>query len=357
MQLISLFTRQRMVFWLFMLAYLLLSLQVLAVFFHGSEFATNYMRHDQRPVMLRALIPLVSDTLNGLIPDSIRPALAAPLLSLIEWQPIVKLIRAAPQRFAWVLEPNEIVATGVRMAVVYLSLVAFLAMFYRLASSLLPGSRAYALFAPMLALLIMPVCYQSFGYTYDFADLFFSCALLYLLHKQRFTQYLAVLALATFNKETSLFTIFFFAIYFIDYLPRRNYLLLLGAQLATYAAIKGGLEWHYAAYPFLPWPPENGQVLRLNDNISYVLNYLFFYSVLGLVAVFLLLTYRWEEKPVFLRRAIPMFGLNVLVCFFMNSPGEFRNWLWGMPPLVLLATHSLLSANGMDRWPVFAAKK
>jgi len=43
---------------------------------------------------------------------------------------------------------------------------------------------AYALLAPLIALQLIPVLTVGNGYIYDFAELFFSCALFYLLFKQ-----------------------------------------------------------------------------------------------------------------------------------------------------------------------------
>ena len=247
------------------------------------------------------------------------------------------------------LADGQIFESAVSAFVAYLTLLAFLWMFYALARALFPESIAYALLAPVIALQVLPAMTINNAYIYDFAELFFSCALFTLMFKQRWAAFMLTFFIATLNKETTIFCIVFFTSYFYFRLPFKQFVLLLAAQCFIFFVIKGGLTWVFAGYPGELIGPH----VTLMGNIKAILRTgdVFFFIMNGA-----LMLYRWKEKPTFLRGSVPMILFHTAIFFAVCIPYEYRDFYWSLPFIVLFATHSLIAGAGIADHPLFLAR-
>jgi hypothetical protein len=333
---------QRALLPIFIVIYTVLSLYVMMIFMIGSNLAANNSRYGEpypRPQAYRLLVPALTQIIYHSIPDVLEQALTPGLVAMRESQmgkKVLGLRYDAPQQ---ALSDARIFETSLTLFVVYLTLLSFIWMLYVLARALFPESRDYALVAPVIALLLAVVTESNYAYTYDFAELFFSSACLYLLLKQRWILYLFVIVLAMLNKATAVFVIFFYFMWFHSRLPYKQYIGLGLLQLFLVTVTGAAVTLYFSDRPgvFL------GTYFPLQNNLLsfYQLGYGTF--VCGLVTVFFLI-YRWHEKPAFLRGGLWMLVPHVPAFLVICDFREARDWGWSLPVLILLATHTLIRA-------------
>jgi hypothetical protein len=335
---------QRSVLIFFIALYLISTLYVMSVFIPGSAYGINNTpvgREVRPPVAYRVLMPTVTSVVRSLMPDTLVQAASPYLISARDSEVGKRLLRLS--RLPAIPEPlsdARIFDTSIQMFLVWLSLLAFTAMLYLLTKELFPAIHACALLAPLVFLWLLPVPLSRFAYTYDFAELFFSCATMYLLLRRQWWFYMGCLAVATLNKETSIFVIFFFIVWFYPRLPRRFYIKLCIMQLLLYAIVHGMVYLHYNIHLEAMHRYSNF-VQKFTVHMNYMYGYSF-HTFIAFLGTLLLLFYRWEEKPAFLLGALWMFLPNMAAYVLLCNDGEYRDLFWSMPPMVILATHSLV---------------
>ncbi len=344
---------QRLLLPVFIVIYAFLSLYVMAVFVPGSGYGINNNAGIPRPPLVyRPLVPLITKEVRAMIPDSSVESATA---WLIEWRDsyngnrILRINPARPLHFA--IDNGHIFDTMLRMLVVYATLVAFIWMMYRLTAELLPQSRAYALLAPVVVMLHASSYLWRAAYTYDFAEMFFSCACFYFLYRREWAAYMVCLGFATFAKETAVFSALFFTIWFYHDLPRRQYFKLMLGQWAVYIGIEGFLDYIYSdRVPIYNGVTYMGQV---KENFLHMINYDYLVFLATLVTG-MLLTYKWQEKPLFLRAGMWLVVMNVAAFIAVCHPGEYRDLFWCLPIVSILMTHTLVRVAEADKMEMFA---
>jgi hypothetical protein len=162
--------------------------------------------------------------------------------------------------------------------------------------------------------------------------------------RERWLAYYILLELATMNKETAIYIPFVYAVYFFGRQPLRQYVISVMAQLAVYTLITVMIRMYYehslASYGvFFTTRP---QLRILFEGYSYN-------TFIALLATFFLMTFRWREKPVFLRCGLWMLLPLSVVFLFMGWPHEYRQLLDVAPIATLLITHTLITATGIAR--------
>jgi len=302
-----------------------------------------------RPMVYRVMMPVVARAVLAVVPQAVEKAATQ---RLVEWRDrdetqgmIKKLFLRAPP-----LKDGQIFESAVVMVISFVALLMFLAMLYVLALTVFPESIAYALLAPVLAVELLPLLMVNNAYIYDFTELFFSCLLTYYMLKGRYRAYLFAFALATLNKETTLFMIVYFAAYMFGKVPVRTFQMLMLAQCVVYGAIKGGLILYFASYP--------GELIGPPVTVAGNLYYLWQWGDWKYVALcFAAMAYRWKDKPASLRAGMPMVAVHWLVYIVICVPGEYRDLYWSLPVMALMITHSIIKLLGLDDHPVFAPAK
>jgi hypothetical protein len=324
--------------------YLFLSLHIMVVFLVGSNLGwdnTPFGKPPSVPIAHRVLVPTVIASVKAAIPNSLKQSVTPRLIALRD-SPAGKDVLRGHYDLSSLplpLADENIFDLFIKMAVVYVTLIAFLVMLFILTRALLPESLAYAAIAPLLAMLVINTFARKFAYTYDFTELFFSCACFYLLFKQRWRPYLLCVALATLNKETVIFSIIFYWIWFGRRLPLKQYLRLGVLQSVIFGAIKIGLVIYFHAREAMYAGGSYQNTLL--DNLRFIHRY-GHQEFLWLTIISILVFCRWPEKPRFLRGGLWMIGANLGAYLLTCNPGEYRDLYWGLPVVIVLASHSVV---------------
>lgn len=371
-------------------AYAVLSLYITALMVIGSGFTGGTLAADtnhlldgtaRRPFAYRALVPAVARLLVDITPDAMQNAVSGWLEAFRDNSGVVGVIRQhnpyphpAPRASESIirhpysappgsgeaprngggaadvkpydpsipptLDDAHIYGFGVFIVLIFAGLLGAVTVQYKFAALLWPAEPLAAAVAPLVLLLALPAFATHFAYIYDPAEMFFSGLCLYFLYQQRWAAYLAAIALATCNKETSIFCIFLYFIWCYGRLPMRDYVRLGALQLAIYAVVKGAITVHFASAP--------GRFLAFwrIRHLYYLLGGYNYYTVIGLAVTVLLLTYRWQEKPPFLRACLWMLVPNTVAYVLFCMPGEYRSFYFSLPAAVLLATDTLMRWTG-----------
>ena len=305
------------------------------------------------PVAYRLLIPAVTQVARSVMPGFVKEAVT-PLLIKGRDTGFVR------QCLSWDYDGHlpqigdaYIFDSFVKIGVIYAFLLAFIWMLYVLARALFPESTLYALLAPALALLVMVPFEKLYAYSYDFSELFFSCACFYLLLKERWRAYLVCLALAMFNKETTMFIMFFYFIWFYGKMPRKRYLQLGLLQIAICVLIEGMVRYYTMGNLFVY--TQDAHFIQFRRVIPFMIGY-DYTTAIHIVILGVLMTYRWMDKPAFLRVGSWVVGVNVGAFLLTCNPGEYRDLYFSLPVWILLATHTLVSLSGAAQLPLFRPK-
>jgi hypothetical protein len=222
------------------------------------------------------------------------------------------------------------------LAISYLALLGFAWAFWYLAIRFLPTRRAQQM--TLLAPLTLCPLFLVQRQIYDFPTLFLFTLALALLAHEKFFGYLLLLPLVCLTKETALLLIFFFAFHFRAW--TRQYAILLGVQLWTYAATRFSLMWIFRN------SAGSDLEFHLIDQIHfYSANPAFALLLLGfVVAVIALAAYQFSAKPKFLRDAVLTIGIPLAVLFiFFGFPFELRVFFEAHPALLLVCVPPSLS--------------
>lgn len=185
---------------------------------------------------------------------------------------------------------------------------------------------------PLLTQLCILPLSIFFAYYYDLPQVFLITLSLGFLQECDWKNYLVTLALASLNKETSVFLILVFIIYYFPRLPRKTFVMLLIGQTVTYAIIRFGLIYVYRNNPGAT------VYFTLKNHYDQYLSYppsLIFTLMFFLGAGFLILR-DWKRKHAFLRASSVMIVFILILFFTSGMPVEFRVFLDALPIIVLL---------------------
>ena len=343
----------------FIIMYMGLSAYVMMVFLRGSDFGgqyghtfTNMMDGTgERPMAYRALLPFILRGLIAIIPQGGIEVLNELTLYLRNTTVSIALIHSYRETIPPTLENLPLLHhTLLFVVLVWLCLLGYLAVLYKLARQLFPESIAPALFAPLFALLLMPALHNTFAYPYDYSLLLLNTTCFYALARHNLRLYYACFILAIINKETALYLAMFFALSHWKSMPMRTLSQHVLAQAAIWLSITftirismgGGADGGLFASKMLHF----NQMMGAYDFDGY----------LSLLVAFFFLTYRWPEKPLFLRRGFWLLLPLSLAFVLLGYPTEYRQFLDIAPITLLLATHSLVTCTGLAASPLFRPK-
>ncbi|MGE0754769.1 MAG: hypothetical protein AB7L92_06380 [Alphaproteobacteria bacterium] len=343
---------------LFTVVYALLSVYAMAHFISSSYLGDRYIATSfdtmmqgkaARPFAYRVLMPTLTHTITDATPKSWQTAVNTRVRQWMTSERTVEIRQALP----WLVETYDVRAPYARIVctlLIYCALVGYAFMLYRLAQSVDPANEALRWFAPIFGLLAISAFSMPWQYIYDIPVLFLSAACFYLLHQQRMKAYLVCFALACLNRETSIFLLMFFMLWSHNRMPRTSFIAFAAVQMVVWLFIKIAVTQIYAGNPgqFLEF--NLLRVLRLDiferaDHMRVVL----------VCMMFFLLTYRWNEKPVFLRTGLWVLAAMYVAYIFYGNGGEYRVFFDIMPLMVCLATHTLTGLAGFNRLAFFAS--
>jgi hypothetical protein len=199
---------------------------------------------------------------------------------------------------------------------------------------LFPNSNFRPVAAPLLLLLLFPIVSFGVGHMYDFSVLLFSSCLLLAMAYRQHMLYLIIFAVACFNKETTILMVFAYAMVFFRRLPFPFYALMLAAQLAIFLVIYISLKAVFAGNPGGPM-----EIWLFDQAGWYWHQPMTFFLVASLVAF--VISFRWNEKPPFLRRSMIMVLPHCALFLYAAYPGEWRNWYESVPMLSMFVLRNV----------------
>ena len=291
-----------------------------------------------KPFAYRHLLADMTNAIDKIVPAKLKPKIIS---QLDKDHAVSKIVNTTASR-----DPS----TAFRAYILYYLTFAFAwaSLFVmRMACQRLDFDTATATIAPALLLLLFPVFLSQGGYDYDFAELFFMAAAIWLALAGRWWALLALTLFAAWNKET--FAPFAIALYPLlrIRLGRLAAASTIGGCLVIAAGVLGVLHWRFGGNPgtlAIFWLPDN---IRFYGKLYHLLGVegtygitgprAYSFIVIGLIAVVVKRGWPRMSQPV--RRHIIIaacinFPLFVLFCW----RAEMRNLsMLSMSFLVLLA--------------------
>jgi len=326
-----------------------LSLFVMITFIFSSDFLGMGERSPKammegfalKPHVYRQLVPVMARGIIAFTPTSLERAITDDL-SVSLWDN--KLFsQAVKQRHRGgtplELADSQLYPFFIICVLDWLFLLGYAYMLWQLAKNLFPDHFSIHILAPLFGLLALPPFCGKYGYIYDFPVLFLTAWLTLLIVQQRWIMYCFVFALATFNKETTLYVFMAFALYGYRELPRKSWLFYTAIQLVIFSIIKLLLAIYFegAGGAMLEYRGIYGHLRANLDGYSV-------YTLLGLGAALALFSYRWEEKPLLLKCWVGTIPFMILAWLMFGNRNEYRVFYDIFPALTLLASHTLATA-------------
>lgn len=329
--------------YLFILSLIFVGLYVFLVFlkspginaYERSKFPDMINGKAWKPFVYRVFVPVNVRIITSIIPQELQGRLtdfgkenqtAVRILSELNWE-------------AEYL--TEYIAASLIM---YIALIGFALLLRELFKVNFKVSASYLNLLTIGMLFALPVFYINDNYIYDFPSLFFFTAGLLFLQKQDWKLFLLVFFFSCWNKETTILLTLVFFIHHRKYffINRKTFISLLSIQLAIYCVIKIVLSITFKSNPgtFVEF--------HLLDYNKILLNGYNLITFLALLFLFLLIGFKWKEKPRFLKDtlwiAVPLFLLTLFLGFF----NELRDYYEVYPVLVLLIGYSIARLLGVD---------
>lgn len=316
--------------------------------FYRTQFEPMYHGTAWKPFVYRVLIPKTTRAIVEATPGEWQQSINDSLYGL-KTAPWLSDVRKVMPWLADVYpHKDRIYPRAVATLLIYASLWGFIWAIWRLAALAFPASPAIKWFAPIFGMLLIPSFSWQYLYVYDIPVLFLSTACYYFLLAGKFKHYLICFLLAVLNKESSIFIFLLFTFWGYHRLSATKYASLWTAQCLIYVVIKVALALTYM---------HNAGWL-LEDNLGWVWNRDLlsrsgYHRIFVIAAMFFLFTYRWQEKPVFLKYVFFVLPFFFTAYLFYGYPGEYRVFFDIMPLLLLLAVHTLIDGTGIGRSPFF----
>lgn len=217
----------------------------------------------------------------------------------------------------------------------YLSIFGFALMLMKLINHFYITNERVLLSLALIAVMGLPIFFKFYSYMYDFTNLFLFTLNFYLLARSKWSLYLIFFGLLTFSKETSLFLVFIYFIWYYKKLSKSQFLRLLLIQVLIYIIIKGTINSIYSSNP--------GTVLEFNifnnlGNPPYSIAQFVSFILIGLG-----ITYNWKSKPKFLKYSFVVLLPVILgLALLFGIWDEYRIYYEIYPLIFILITHTVL---------------
>ncbi len=296
--------------------------------------------HSLRPHMYRQLPIIFAKVISAITPKYSREAITFFLHNLLREKDgffyTLLLWHGRNNGGIPELEDPYLYPTLLILLLNYMCLLGYVYYVWRSAQSLFPTMFTAQMFAPFFAILAIPPVCGRFAWYYDFPILFFSAWLTFLLIHRRLNLFTMGVALATINKETSIFLIALFALWGWQALPRDVFKRYLILQCILYFCIKLFITFYFRH--------TDGLLIWTSCLLTHVfvnMDGYEFFTFLGEVLAIALLGYRWAEKPQILKCWMVIAPFSVLAWLICGGPFEIRVMYEIFPGMVLAASHSM----------------
>jgi hypothetical protein len=315
-----------------------------------------YYRAD-RPFVYRTLLPTTVNLLTRLVPENTRQK-AVQLVKRDRFLRTIFTVDRSPYEStgSLKLETNYPVETAIAFVLMFACLLGFMRAILLLYDQCYSGSPGFRAAVPSVAAAGIVPWLSYTSHPYDLVSLFLSALSFLSLAHGKWRQYLLVFLLSCINKETAILNTFVFITYFAaqGILRTRLSAILISAQLAIYAAVKGFVTFAFRA--------NSGTVAEfhlLDINIPILRTWIaHHYNLEQFVTAGILISalfFRWHTKPVVLRCGlILIFPLSILGLLF-GVMDEWRAHTDLYTPLLLMILGSvgfIFGVRPLGREPV-----
>lgn len=357
---IALFLRHKLLI-IFGAVYILVSAYALAAIVQNSRLGDRYYRATfygmyngtaWRPFVYRMLMPRLDRVITDLTPVSIQQGVNDAVSTYLQDSSHRKLYLLVPAVKDIFPDRDSIYPRIVMILLMYGCLWGLIIMMYKLGKELFPGDNAIKYFAPIPALLLIPCMHWKMTYVYDPAVLFLSAACYYFMVTRQFSLYIATFAFACINKESSIFILLFFMLWFYKRLPAKKFILLIASQIIIYATIRMVILATYSHNIGGVFEEYLGRMVYFE---LYPRN--MFHRLTTFALIMFLLVHDWTKKPLFLKYVFLIWPLFFVAYFIYGYPGEYRVFHDIFPLILLLATHTLVASTGISKSPIFNPPK
>lgn len=286
-----------------------------------------------RPYVARTLVPVLARAGTALTPPALADSLNGVLASWT-WKPDTWSSQHAAE-YAFVVTLMALSLVGFQSALRSLFDAAYRS----------PGAAPYA--AALAGLAALPMFFGPFSrQIYDFTTLWTFTLGLVLIAGHRWAAYLALFAIATVNKETTILLTLVFAFHFLrrrDRLPWNHTVALIAAQVALFVVIRGTIAYVFRDNPGgvveINWASHNRVVLVEPALMSKRLPMLVLAALAGM--------WGWRHKPALLRDAFIVLAPVLLVMgVTVGQVDEIRAYYEFYPVVIVLLADSIRRAMG-----------
>ncbi|MFZ6027526.1 MAG: hypothetical protein ACOYYS_07395 [Chloroflexota bacterium] len=235
--------------------------------------------------------------------------------------------------------------------VMYLAALGMLFSFQYLYHTFWKGS-VFADLAILLGISLMFLLIYKEKKIYDLAAMFLFTASLGLMARGKFVTLAVLYPFACLAKETAIFLIPIFFLYFWARLPRFRWTVILAYQLLCYGLVRLFLMWYFRANPgemfnfYWRWHIE-GYAAQPGLVLLYLV---------GGGVVMYWVWKNWAKKPRFLRLTASIMFPSLIVLYFVSGmPFEIRVFAEAYPVVYLLAVYGLVTKVGYTPDPFVAS--
>ncbi|MBD3384948.1 hypothetical protein GF407_08480 [candidate division KSB1 bacterium] len=300
-------------------------------YYHPSKFSSMVNGTAHKPFIYRTLVPSTIRTIEALTPDTIEKKCIELISDNLFLEDIYKTFRWEPYyayRYIWAV---------VIMFFSFLGFAHFTVKFIRDFYDL-PDSWQSSLLLATILLLGLPPFFKYTSMIYDPTQLFLFTLALYMLERNRLKAFFFTFILCCLNKETAVLLV---PLYGIIYFKRPNALTFAGflsLLVISFLLIKGLLALHYHNNP--------GAFLELHlidHNVTILSHGWNFQAYLTFMLGGILIFFRWQKKPCFLRVSLyTTLAPLLMMALFFGFFDEWRGYLEAYPVVFALIMDSFL---------------
>jgi hypothetical protein len=279
-----------------------------------------------KPFVYRVLLPVTVRTLSAPVPQSLRNSISNNIEDNISLNKLFKKLK-------W--EKELAVEYSFAMLMMFLTLWGFSLAIRYLFNLFYNSSSWFVYSVSVLALLGLPTMFQYTSFIYDFPLLFLYTLGLIFLYKQDWIKFLIIFLIGCINKETTILLTLIFYIFYRSGLKSELFNKLLIAQFAIFILVKSLLYFIFKNNP--------GSFIEfhlIDHNLRLLTGYdiTLVAAVLGLI---LLVFYKWNEKPDFLKTSLWMIIPLLILTLFLGFLDELRDYYEVYPAVIIFIGHSI----------------
>ncbi len=288
-----------------------------------------------KPYVYRILLPTIVRVATEITPAIVEEKVESAFTGSLSAQRFIKML-------GW--ENEYIYEYALMLILIFVCFIGSALMLRHLIKIFYDFPDFVADFAPVGAIMALPIYFRYCSYIYDPGAFFLFTLGIALIMKRRYLLYYLVFILATLNKETSILLVALFYLREGSEMPRSRLALHLVFQGLIWIAIKALVMILYADNPGMPF-----EFHLFDHNLILFLHPLAFFYFIAVVAFHLpLLIYGWKHKPVFLRRGMIVTLVPLLsLAFVFGFIDELRVYYEALPFVFLLSLPTIVRIFGL----------